>query len=32
MSLNLDKSSWKRVLFGDVVNNLNVTICTTINF
>lgn len=26
MSLNLDKSSWKRVLFGDVVNNLNVTI------
>lgn len=26
MSLNLDKSSWKRVAFGDVVRNLNVTV------
>ncbi|WP_169739750.1 restriction endonuclease subunit S [Amycolatopsis taiwanensis] len=26
MSLNLDKTSWKRVAFGDVVKNLNVTV------
>lgn len=26
MSLNLDKSTWKRVAFGDVVQNLNVTV------
>lgn len=26
MSLNLDKSTWKRVAFGDVVRNLNVTV------
>jgi type I restriction enzyme S subunit len=26
MSLNLDKSTWKRVAFGDVVRNVNVTI------
>lgn len=26
MSLNLDKSTWKRVAFGDVVQNVNVTI------
>lgn len=26
MSLNLDKSSWKRVTFGDVVRNVNVTV------
>ena len=26
MSLNLDKSTWKRVAFGDVVQNANVTV------
>ena len=26
MSLNLDKSRWKRVAFGDVVRNVNETI------
>lgn len=26
MSLNLDKSAWKRVTFGDVVRNLNITV------
>lgn len=26
MSLNIDKSTWKRVAFGDVVRNVNVTI------
>jgi type I restriction enzyme S subunit len=26
MSLNLDKSTWKRVAFGDVVNNVNETV------
>ncbi|MFF6780144.1 restriction endonuclease subunit S [Streptomyces sp. NPDC012510] len=26
MSLDLDKSTWKRVAFGDVVRNLNVTV------
>lgn len=26
MSLNLDKSTWKRVAFGDVVRNVNVTV------
>ncbi|GAB2752540.1 hypothetical protein GCM10027039_08150 [Terrabacter koreensis] len=26
MTLNLDKSTWKRVSFGDVVNNVNVTV------
>ena len=26
MSLNLDKSTWKRVSFGDVVNNVNETV------
>lgn len=26
MSLNLDKSTWKRVAFGDVVNNVNETL------
>ncbi len=26
MSLNLDKSSWKRVAFGDMVRNVNVTV------
>ncbi|PJE02324.1 restriction endonuclease subunit S [Mycobacterium sp.] len=26
MSLNLDKSTWKRVTFGDVVKNLNVAV------
>lgn len=26
MSLNLDKSSWKRVAFGDVVSNVNETV------
>ncbi|MFF7717120.1 restriction endonuclease subunit S [Streptomyces sp. NPDC007988] len=26
MSLNLDKSTWKRVAFGDVVRNANVTV------
>ncbi len=26
MSLNLDKSTWKRVPFGDVVNNVNETV------
>ena len=26
MNLNLDKSAWKRVTFGDVVRNLNVTV------
>ncbi|MBU8549430.1 restriction endonuclease subunit S [Streptomyces sp. Babs14] len=26
MSLDLDKSTWKRVVFGDVVRNLNVTV------
>ncbi|MEU8338232.1 restriction endonuclease subunit S [Micromonospora tulbaghiae] len=26
MTLNVDKSSWKRVAFGDVVKNLNVTV------
>lgn len=29
MSLGLDKSSWKRVTFGDVVKNLNVTVRDT---
>lgn len=26
MSLNLDKSTWKRVAFGDVVSNVNITV------
>lgn len=26
MALNLDKSAWKRVAFGDVVNNVNATV------
>jgi type I restriction enzyme S subunit len=26
MSLNLDKTTWKRVAFGDIVKNLNVTV------
>lgn len=26
MTLNLDKSAWKRVAFGDVVNNVNATV------
>ncbi|MFE0383164.1 hypothetical protein ACFW1F_03615 [Streptomyces bungoensis] len=26
MSLNLEKSTWKRVAFGDVVRNLNITV------
>ncbi|MGB3055784.1 MAG: hypothetical protein WBB52_13125, partial [Acidimicrobiales bacterium] len=26
MTLNLDKSAWKSVAFGDVVNNVNATV------
>ncbi len=26
MSLNLDKSDWKHVAFGDVVTNVNVSV------
>lgn len=26
MSLNIDKSVWKRVAFGDVVSNVNETV------